>query len=351
MSSLACAEATCLWLTENYTDCYATLQKVESESKADPKLAHNLLVVEHVVAGRTDSERIAAQLELLANERLSADDGGSSGTSGNTAADAGPSAGSSTSGFRSRSSGTLEVLPLVPVRDDLAVAQLNRALLLLRAHRPALAADLLERLAADVEALPEGTAVRLLAALLDALIEIRQLPRAVAALQTLERMYGSLMEAYGSGSGGGGAGGGGEGGGRPAVLALPRVSRWDSGPMMRCRALLEQQGRPPACPDLKLLIRLYRSRLHALAHNTRAAKRELKAVIAALHLTPLQQQQLLAGGGSPSSGPGGQPSSDTAAAVPAATANGLPPRHASAAACSTSTSPTAATITTTADAA
>lgn len=49
------------------------------------------------------------------------------------------------------------------------------------------------------------------------------------------------------------------------------------------------QGTPLAVPDLKLLIKLYRTRLHMLAHNARAAKRELKPVLALEppHPTPL----------------------------------------------------------------
>eukprot|EP00198_Chlamydomonas_reinhardtii_P005047 XP_001694383.1 predicted protein [Chlamydomonas reinhardtii] len=100
------------------------------------------------------------------------------------------------------------------------------AVLLYQQQRYAAATELLERLAGDAEALAEGTAVRVLTLLLDLYIEGRQLPRA---------------------------------------------------------------GRPPAVPDLKLVIRLYRSRLHALAHNTRAAKRELKAVMSA-ESAPVPQQ-------------------------------------------------------------
>ncbi|KXZ56089.1 hypothetical protein GPECTOR_2g971 [Gonium pectorale] len=251
------------------------------------QLANNLLVVEHVVCGSGDLDRIEAQYDaLLANERLSADDGGSADVAGAS---------------RPRSAGVLEAPPLVPVRDDLAVAQLNRALLLCRQHRPGPAAELLEGLVGCAEALAEGTAVRALTLLLDLLIEERQLPRAVAVLHTFERLLPQLAEPYAAADAGGGgeqhqpgssapsasasatgvATGAAAGHGRQRMLALPRVSRWDSGPMGRSRALLEQQARPPPAPDLKLLVRLYRSRLHALGHNTRAAKRELKAAAAA----------------------------------------------------------------------
>ncbi|KAG2484512.1 hypothetical protein HYH03_016654 [Edaphochlamys debaryana] len=282
MSDIACAEATCLWLSEDYSACGVTLQKLETESKPDIKLANNLLVVEHTVAGHAEAERICSQLEQLANEQLAADDGG-------CAADAVGSAAS-----RARASGASEPPPLVPVRDDLAVVQLNRATLLYALHRAGPASALLEALAADAEALPEGAAVRALALALELAVEGRQLPRAVALLQRFERLYGSLTEAYaadrpspsgrpdGAAAEEAGPGGARAGPGRPRLLALPRVSHWGSGAMVRSRELLDLQGRPPSVPDLKLLIKLYRSRLHALAHNTRAAKRELKAVIAAV---------------------------------------------------------------------
>ncbi|GLI68210.1 hypothetical protein VaNZ11_012554 [Volvox africanus] len=321
MDSLACAEATCLWLTRKFTNCQATLQKLESEGKSDLKLAHNLLVVEHAIASSAEADRIASQLDLISNDRLSGDDGNGVAAAGTGELGSGVAAATG----RSRSSSNLEPLPLVPVRDDLAVAQLNRATLLFHQHRYASAAALLEPLAANVEALAEGTAVRVLTLLLDIYIEGRQLPRAVALLHRFERLYGTLVEGYSAvekagrqqqqqkpengGSSGnwsaGGAGGTGtaageggssscggssNGGVRPRTLALPRVSRWCTGAMERSKELLDATDRPLAAPDLKLLIKLYRSRLHGLAHNTRAAKRELKAVISALQHQQQQQQ-------------------------------------------------------------
>ncbi len=96
MDTLACAEATCLWLTKKFANCQATLQKLESEGKLDLKvgwfhlhspvsysschreisssppplayvqLSHNLLVAEHAVVGSAEADRIASQLELIA---------------------------------------------------------------------------------------------------------------------------------------------------------------------------------------------------------------------------------------------------------------------------------------------
>ncbi|PNH08067.1 CCR4-NOT transcription complex subunit 10 [Tetrabaena socialis] len=305
LESSAATESTVLWLAHNLNDCLSTLQKLDAESKADLKLTHNILVVEHALHDGEEADRIQAQLESLANERVVAEDG--------AAADVGAAS------ARPRSSGATEPLPLVPVRDDLAVAQLNMATLLYHQHSYGPAATLLEQLAANVEALAEGTAVRVLTLLLDIYIEARQLPQAVAVLQSFERLYGTLSEAFTADRAPGGepgscarqpaegeapsAGGAaaeeavastagrggapaqvcGGAGGRPRALALPRVSRWCNDPMARSKALLDQQGCPPAVPDLKLLIKLYRSRLHALAHNTRAAKRELKAAMQQAH--------------------------------------------------------------------
>lgn len=107
MTELA-AEATCLWLENSISDCYATLQKFEVESKAESKvwrpctrvaarnqvprltrptesqlwnpgqvnwllpmqfdvvqLSHNLLVVEHQLNGCADEDRLLAQLEAI----------------------------------------------------------------------------------------------------------------------------------------------------------------------------------------------------------------------------------------------------------------------------------------------
>jgi len=86
-------------------------------------------------------------------------------------------------------------------------------------------------------------------------------------------------------------------------LFLPVLSRTSSALVKQVQALLEQQQQKqpqpqgsspsepaaaaaapqqPLMPDVKLLLRLYKARLHINSHNHRAAKKELKTVLAAL---------------------------------------------------------------------
>lgn len=51
-------------------------------------------------------------------------------------------------------------------------------------------------------------------------------------------------------------------------------------PQVRC--ILEQHGQTLPMPDLKSLLRLYRARLALSCRNVKAAKKELKAVLAGL---------------------------------------------------------------------
>ena len=205
--------------------------------------------------------------------------------------------------------------PAPPLADASPAAAINAAHILVTQQRHASALAILEPLFARADELHGGAALHVCLLLLDVRLAARQHAKAAEVLAYLETAFGlgggsggggdaaaATTAADGSSDGGGGGGGGvgssGGGGGNgeqaeqaagpapspPAsdALRLPRATRITSPTMDAAAALLRARGAAPqAMPDVRLLLHLLRARLALSAGLHKAAKRELRPLLAA----------------------------------------------------------------------
>lgn len=273
-------EATCLWLSRSYDACLQTLQKLESAAGPDPCVTHNISIVEFYTEGCKGAGKLLAQLtEVKDSTKLQEEIDAVT-----------PRSKVKTLGldFSPTDSGALIIEP------DQAIASINKAVILYHQHNYLAAVEILEPLFLIVEALEEGAALRVCFLLLDVYIECHVLHKAATVLSYLENSYDSIVECYQS---------------RSTSVAqqtdsdrapespsvqqpsqaqaslnlsergLPRVSKWRSTAVATAELVLKQQGNPLYKPDVKLLVRVYRVKLHVANRNYKAAKRELKCLL------------------------------------------------------------------------
>mmetsp|Transcript_30153 Transcript_30153/g.66863 ORF Transcript_30153/g.66863 Transcript_30153/m.66863 type:complete len:891 (-) Transcript_30153:434-3106(-) len=330
----AASEATCLWLTGNHDACLQTLQHLEQKLTArDHKVSHNLAVVEYYCTGCSEPERLLDQLSITAQEcAAKAPEAVASAQAGNRPSITGSSIPS-------------EAQQLNP-SDDTAVCSLNKAIVLYQQGKLDSAALLLQPLLQQLEGMWEGAALHTCLLLLDIYLQQRQAGKAAEVMTVLEKACPLILDAYGlmkdtadlheqqqegssheheadERSAAAAASSGIDhvanasiskesckeangqkpgGGGHAKVFALPSVSKWASSTMEQARALLARDGHPlPAVPNVPLLVKLYRVRLALLLRNGKAAKREVKALLAsdpscAAGILARSQLEMLRGG-------------------------------------------------------
>jgi hypothetical protein len=263
--------------------------------------------------------RARAQVSEAGSSGDTAGDGGKDGSGGGGGRDGGGS-GATSSSDAADAAAALPPQPGAPY----AVAAVNAAHVMVLQGRHASALALLEPLFDRAEAVSGGAALHLCLLLLEAYLGSRQHTKAAEVVAYLELALGlgpdggALRSSSGGGGGGGDSGGGGgDGGGDgaaqgeggdpaagdggvpppPAVAAppplspdartalqLPRVSRATSPFMERVRAALAARDAAAAAagPEPHLLLRLLRARLALAAGYPRAARRDIKALLAVL---------------------------------------------------------------------
>ncbi|KAK9804215.1 hypothetical protein WJX72_001596 [[Myrmecia] bisecta] len=325
------AQAAALWQQHDYKQCITVLKQLQGQNPDDCKVRHNLALAEYHAGGCCQAQQLLAALQAVKNtaetrakevaERLQR---AASPTASSPAAASGSGKGaaSPTKGAAAAAAADVAAASVMHVEDtDASLVTLNMAAIHFQMKQHAAALALLEELYRDIEPISEVAALRVCLLLLEIYLAADQPEKAAGVLGYVEKTYGlttdrsddkvsseqhsdadtaadpdgmstpkhstmaaELAKVEGSpGSAALGSGGDAE----DLAASFGRSLLLGSQGMLDGRTATQGDRHiKVAGLEVGQLVHIYKARLHLQTHNLKAAKREIKAILAADPTSP-----------------------------------------------------------------